>query len=225
MRAVIFDVDGTLLDTTQGVLSAVRYTIEKHGLYPLSEKELLAFIGPPIQDSFARAYGLEGAVLQELATSFRDRYKGEDLFRAVPYDGIYQVCEELKSCGIVLAVATYKREDYAVRIMRHFGFDRYTELIHGADHENRLKKVDIIRRCLEDMGVSDPHDAVMIGDSDNDMIGADAVGTNFLGVTYGFGFHSREDVTLLAEKMTRTKVIGIAERPAEIMQWIKADRE
>ena len=60
----VFDVDGTLLDTTEGVIAAVEYTIEKKGLKPLDRETLLTFIGPPIQDSFARVYGLSGEFLQ-----------------------------------------------------------------------------------------------------------------------------------------------------------------
>ena len=211
---IIFDVDGTLLDTTEGVLSAVTYTIREHQLAELSREELLTFIGPPIQDSFARVYGLSGEVLQELATTFRNRYKDVDLLKAVPYDGIYEVCEELKKRGIKIAIATYKRQDYATKIIQHFGFDRYTDIIYGADHENQLKKVDIIRKCLEDMGIDDPHEAVMVGDSDNDAIGAMKIGMEFIGVTYGFGFKTKEDV------MQFTHVAGVAETTQEILRYL-----
>ncbi|MCM1103060.1 MAG: HAD hydrolase-like protein [Clostridium sp.] len=214
-RAVVFDVDGTLLDTSEGVLSSVRYTIEAHGLAPLSDRELRRFIGPPIQDSFAREYGLSGSILQELATTFRDRYKGGDLFKAVPYDGIFEVFAELKQCGIPIAVATYKREDYARRIMQHFGFDRYTDIIYGADHENRLKKADIIRKCLTHAGVTEPKQAVMIGDSDHDAAGAQAIGLSFLGVTYGFGFRKAEEV------LRYENAVGCAAVPAELIPYLK----
>ena len=67
----VFDVDGTLLDTTEGVLASVKYTIDKMGFEPLSEDVLKTFIGPPIQDSFAKAYNLSGDILQDIATCFR----------------------------------------------------------------------------------------------------------------------------------------------------------
>lgn len=218
-KAVVFDVDGTLLDTSEGVLSSVRYTIEAYGLAPLSDQELRRFIGPPIQDSFAREYGLDGGILQELATTFRDRYKGDDLFKAVPYDGIFQVLEKLKQCGIPIAVATYKREDYARRIMQHFGFDRYTDMIYGADHENRLKKADIIRKCLEHAGVAAPEQAVMVGDSDNDAAGAQKIGLKFLGVTYGFGFRKPEEV------LSYEHAVGCAAAPAELIPYLAGQQE
>lgn len=121
----VFDVDGTLLDTTEGVLSSVEYTIEHFGFEPLSEQRLKKFIGPPIQNSFADAYGLSGDILQEIASVFRNRYKDVDLLKAKPYDGIYEAMDSLVKKDVKIAVATYKRQDYAERILRHFGFDRY----------------------------------------------------------------------------------------------------
>lgn len=185
----IFDVDGTLLDTTEGVLNAVKYTIEAVGLPELSEEVLKTFIGPPIQDSFGKAYRIEDErYLQELAGIFRGRYKDFELFKASPYEGIYEVFENLSAAGIKPAIATYKREDYARSIMHYFGFDRYTDIIFGADHENRLKKKDIIRKCLETYSQLPAEAAIMVGDTEHDALAAAQLGMDFLGVTYGFGF-------------------------------------
>lgn len=212
-ETVVFDVDGTLLDTTEGVLASVKYTIEQFGLNNLAEEQLKAFIGPPIQDSFARTYGLDGPVLQELATVFRNRYKSVDLLKAKPYEGIYEVFEELVKNGKKIAVATYKRQDYATEILKHFGFDKYTNILYGADHENKLKKKDIIEKCLHDTGTLDYEKAVMIGDSDNDAIGAEKIGISFIGVTYGFGFKTKEDV----EKYSN---VGCARQPWQILEFL-----
>lgn len=212
-KTAVFDLDGTLLDTSAGVLASVRYTIEHFGFRALTEEELRSFIGPPIQDSFAKAYGLEGDILQRIATVFRKRYKEADLLKAVPYDGIYDVFERLIDNGIKPAIATYKRQDYATEILVHFGFDKYTDIMYGADHENKLKKSDIIRNAICDAGVSDPGEAVMIGDTDNDAIGAKLLNMKFIGVTYGFGFHTTADV----EKFPN---IGAARTADEISRLI-----
>ena len=209
-KVVVFDVDGTLLDTSEGVLASVKYTINKHNLPVIDEETLKTFIGPPIQDSFARVYHLSGDILQELATTFRNQYKNEDLLKAVPYEGIYDVFDALVSNGIKPAIATYKRQDYATRIMEHFGFDKYTDIIYGADHENKLKKKDIIELALRDSGVTDFSEAVMVGDSDNDAIGAAGIGTRFVGVTYGFGFKSVEDVGKFSN-------VGVAKSAVELI--------
>ncbi len=199
-RLVIFDLDGTLLDTTEGVLNAARYTIDVCGFAPLSEERLKTFIGPPIQESFRSAYGIEDTGrLQEIAGIFRDRYKERELYKAVPYPDIFDTCRRIKDAGIMLAVATYKREDYAVDIMRHFGFDRYMTAIYGADHENRLKKADIIQKCLQLPDRGQPLNvraAVMVGDTVNDSLGAKQAGVDFIGVLYGFGFRDRSEEAL-----------------------------
>lgn len=210
----VFDVDGTLLDTTEGVLEAVQYTIDKMGFSPLSKQQLYTFIGPPIQDSFAKAYGLEGEILQEIATCFRNRYKDYELLKAKPYEGIYEVFETLTRKGIKLAVATYKRQDYAETILKHFGFHQYTNIFYGADHENKLKKVDIIKKCMCDLGIYDYTNAVMIGDSSHDALGAKKIGMDFLGVTYGFDFKSSEDVF-------QFNAIGVANTPKELLKYFE----
>ncbi len=208
----VFDVDGTLLDTTEGVLSSVKYTVEHFGFKPLSEQRLKKFIGPPIQNSFADAYGLSGNILQEVAGVFRNRYKNFDLLKARPYDGIYETMDSLVKNGVRIAVATYKRQDYAEMILRHFGFERYTDITYGADHENRLKKRDIIEKCINDFGVFDYSSVVMIGDSDNDAIGAKNIGISFIAVTYGFGFEN-------AENAMEFPNVGIAGTPADIANF------
>ena len=116
----IFDVDGTLLDTTEGVLASVERVIKERGLEPLEKEQLLTFIGPPIHDSFAKAYGLSGPILQEMADEFRTYYKDEYLYLATPYEGIYEAMNRLSELGIKIAVATYKREDYARMILEYF---------------------------------------------------------------------------------------------------------
>ena len=194
-KGAVFDLDGTLLDTSEGIKAAVRFAIDRFGLEPLSDERLNSFIGPPIQNSFAAAYGLDGQIIQEITGVFRDRYKTYDLLKAKPYEGIYDVFGALLENGIKPAVATYKRQDYASEILIHFGFDRYTDIMYGADHENKLKKKDIIEKALIDMGISNYSDAVMIGDTDNDAIGAAEIGTKFVGVTYGFGFRNAQDVS------------------------------
>ncbi len=212
-KCVVFDVDGTLLDTSEGILSAVRYTIDKYGLSPLDEETIKSFIGPPIQNTFKRVYGFEDDIISDMASTFRDRYKEEDLLLAKPYDGIYEVFEYLNSVGIKTAIATYKREDYALKLLKHFHFDQYTDSMYGSDFEGKLKKKDIIDLALKKAGVEDYSQALMVGDSDNDAIGAAGIGSKFLGVTYGFGFKKKEEVYQFDS-------IGVATNAKEIIQII-----
>lgn len=209
----VFDLDGTLLDTSEGILAAVRYTIGSMGFAPLPEAQLLTFIGPPVQESFARAYGLSGPILQTIAGVFRDRYANVDLLGARPYPGVYDLLDRLRDAGVQTAVATYKREDYALSLLRHFGFDRYTALMHGGDHENKLRKRDIIELCIKESGVTDRARVVMVGDTAHDARGAAEIGVDFIGVTFGFGFRTEADLDLYPN-------VGCAQTPLDILRPI-----
>lgn len=205
---VIFDLDGTLLDTREGILESVRYAAEQLRYPALPHETLLSFIGPPIQQSFMTHYGCSLEQAQEAAGIFRDYYKDSALLRASPYDGIYDLCSCLQSHGVRMAVATYKREDYALTLLRYFHFDRYCDPMHGADHENRLKKEDIISLCMAEMSASKA-DTVLVGDTTHDAKGALEAGIPFIGVTYGFGFQTPEDVDAYPS-------IGTANSPMDI---------
>lgn len=183
----IFDVDGTLLDTSKGVISSLKYVIEQYGLDMPQDETLAAFIGPPVQETFRSRFGLSGNAPDEAADLFRTHYKEKDLFKAEPYDGIFELLEKLKANDVKIAAATYKREDYALDILAHFGFDSYSNIMYGSDLNGKLKKSDIIMKCVNESGIS-PNSAVMIGDTSNDRIGAELAGIDFIAVTYGFGY-------------------------------------
>ncbi|MBQ6575044.1 MAG: HAD hydrolase-like protein [Lachnospiraceae bacterium] len=191
---VIFDLDGTLLDTSEGIKKSVGYVIDSLNLPKITDDVLRTFIGPPMQRSFERVFGMNSDDAMKAADMFRDRYKDGDVLLARPYDGIFETIEELERAGIKTAVATYKRQDYADIILEHFGFDRAVDAICGSDFEGKLSKKDIIKNAIDVLGVSDISRAVMVGDSDNDAQGAAELGIAFIGVTYGFGFAGKADV-------------------------------
>lgn len=209
---VIFDLDGTLLDTREGVLESVKYAAKKLGFGELTHETLLKFVGPPIQRSLITYCGCDKETAQEGADIFRNYYKSFALLKAEPYEGIYELCEKLKKSGVKMAVATYKREDYALTLLRHFGFDRYCDSMHGADNNNILKKEDIVRMCQDELGAS-RENSVLVGDTEHDAAGAARAGTPFLAVTYGFGFKSKKDVVSYP-------YIGVAKTPLEIADII-----
>lgn len=187
MKYVIFDLDGTLLDTSKGIKDAVHFTIEKMGYKELEDSELDSFIGPPIQNSLIEHFGCSIEEAQQGANVFRDYYKNVSLLKATPYEGIYDVLEYINSNGMRAAVATYKREDYALQLLKAFRFNNYCEVMHGADNFNRLSKADIIKMCVDELG-GNVEEAIYVGDTNGDLKGAKECGMSFVGVTYGFGF-------------------------------------
>jgi phosphoglycolate phosphatase len=210
---VIFDLDGTILDTSEGILAAAKYAIQQMGFELPSAEVLQSFIGPPIQDSFAKTFHVEGNELRQMSEAFRNQYKDHELLKAKPYEGIYGVFRALLDRRICIAIATYKREDYALRLLQAYSFHTYTSIIFGSDMEGVLKKQDIIMQCITSSNISDMHRVVMIGDTDNDQIGAAKLGLDFIGVTYGFGYKMNEVIS-------GNNIIGIAETPRQILELI-----
>lgn len=210
-RAVIFDVDGTLLDTTDGVIESAVYAAKSFGYPELPYETMLKFVGPPIQESFIKHYGFSVSDAQKAANVFRSYYKDNALLKATPYKGIFDVCKFLQKSNVKQAVATYKREDYALTLLHHFSFDAYLDVIHGADNNNVLTKSDIIKLCISDMGYKE-NECVLIGDTLHDANGAAESGIDFIAVTYGFGFKRNESISV--------NHIAVADKPEDLIHFI-----
>lgn len=192
LSLVIFDLDGTLLDTSEGVMCAIDSITEAFNLRSLSTVEKQSFIGPPIQVSFERQYSLTKERAWEIATRWREVYKDEYLFYAKPYDGIYELLTFCREMGLKTAVATNKREDYTRTLLEHFGFTEHFDCICGTDMAGTLTKPELILRCIDRTGAAEPERCLMVGDTEGDLAAAKAAGTDFLGVTYGYGFREGE---------------------------------
>lgn len=204
-RALVWDIDGTLLNTLKGLVAAYQYTIEQLNLPEKSYEEIATFIGPTPQTIFVSKFGLSEIEAQNAADVFRDRYKNVDLLKAEPYSNLLSVLESFSKMGYKQAVATNKRQDYAVDICKYFGLDKYCQPIYGADNFNKLSKAELIKNCLKDLEVAD-NQVVMIGDTIGDKVAAEQAGVGFIGVNYGFGFKNIE---------------GYANSPSEILDLLK----
>ncbi len=191
-KTIIFDLDGTLLNPKQGILKSVIGTIEQLGLEQLPEETINEFIGPPIQVSFQKYYNKTSEQAQAMAEIFRDLYKNKYLYDAVVYDGIIELLSTLKQ-RYKLAIATYKREDYAIDLLKYFNLAEYFDIIYGGDNNNKLTKQDIILKCVDYLSC-EPSECVMIGDTKSDGIAAKNLGLDFIAVTYGFGFKNKNDI-------------------------------
>ena len=201
IRSIIFDLDGTLLDTSVGVLSSVQKMIEHFGLHNLDDDDMRSFIGPPINKNLERLYGMAPDKAMEAMSYFREEYPKGDIFRAEHYDGMDELLYSLKDLGFKVGVSTYKREDMAKTLLEEKGLAKYFDVIHGSNAASDL--------TIRDLGF-EPDETVMVGDSDNDAIGAEEAGALFIGVTYGFGFSSPEEIE-------QYDPFGIAESPLDIL--------
>lgn len=216
--AVLFDVDGTLLDTSEGIALSVRETIEHFGLKELPQEELLRFIGPPIEWSFEGKCGVTGDKLREVTNYFRDIYSNKNLLLAKPYDGIYELLDILVKKDIAIGIATYKKQDYAEKLLYAMHFNDYTEHIYGSDYEGKLLKSDIINLCIDSLGVSDHSKVLMVGDSKHDAKGAEAAGASFAGVSFGFGFGE-----FGGENITEYEHVCYVDTPLELIKLLEEE--
>ena len=215
-KYVLFDLDGTLIDTKEGIISAVVQTMNRFGQEVPQRSVLESFIGPPMQDSIKSLYQLDDETAMKMANTFRDLYRTDKyLYNSEPYEGIFLLLDTLKKQGAVVGVATYKRNDYATKLLVEKGFDKYTSYMYGSDFEGKLTKADIIRQCLNNMGCRDNADAVYIGDGESDGKNANAVGIDFIAVTYGYGFKN-DNETLVYNP------VGIAHDCADLEKFLLA---
>lgn len=207
-RGILFDLDGTLMDTAEGILASIRYTTETLGYEPLSEGVMRTFIGPPVRSSLQRTYHLSDEEADKANEVFRNRYKDHDVLMASAYDGIENLLKELKNQGYLIGVATLKREDYARKLLDHYHISDYCDTICGGDFEGKFLKADVLNLCLERLGLT-REEAVLVGDTVSDGNGARIVGTDFIAVTFGFGPDS-------AEKWAEFNPVFVADSAKEI---------
>jgi len=185
---ILFDLDGTLTDPGLGITNSVMYALKKFGIEETDRTSLYRFIGPPLRESFQRFYGFS-AEQSELATDYyREYFSDRGLYENAVYDGVEDMLKTLREQGKHLILATSKPEVFAVEILRYFKLAQYFTLIAGATMEvGRNKKADVIAYAMESVGITDPTQAVMIGDREHDILGAKENGLASIGVLYGYG--------------------------------------
>lgn len=189
---VLFDLDGTLTDPGRGITNSVAHSLKKFGIEVEDKKELYKFIGPPLHDSFMRYYGFSKEEAETAVEYFREYFRDTGIFENEVYDGIENLLSKLKASGRKIILATSKPEEFAKRILVHFGLDKYFDFTAGATMDtSRVKKGDVIAYALRESGCSSQN-AVMIGDKMHDILGAKENGLASIGVLFGYG--SREEL-------------------------------
>ncbi|WP_074389761.1 HAD family hydrolase [Streptococcus suis] len=186
-QTILFDLDGTLTDSGQGILNSVAYTLEKMGIEEPDTANLNRFIGPPLYESFSRFYQLSPEDTQSAVDAFRVYFKEKGMFENQLYPGIIPLLEELRTAGKTLVIATSKPEIFAKQILEHFGIAHYFDVIAGASLDSsRISKADVIGYAINQLEAFPKH-AVMIGDREHDIEGARMHQLPAIGVLYGYG--------------------------------------
>ncbi len=185
---ILLDMDGTLIDSSPGIVNALRYALGHMGIDEGDDGKLVTFIGPPLYESFRRAYGFDRAASAEATRFFQVYYEKRGWLENALYPGIPELLSRWHREGRRLIMATSKPESFAVRIARRFGIDTMFRLIAGGDEEERnVEKEHIIESARRRLALPRFDSAVMIGDRKHDVVGAQRHHIPAVGVLYGFG--------------------------------------
>lgn len=184
-KCILFDLDGTLTDSGEGIINCATLALNHFGL-PVPDRETMrVFVGPPLDETFIK-FGVPAERTDEAIAVYRSRYTTVGKFENFPYPGAEDLLRHLREKGHRLFVATSKPEGMSVEILEKFGLARYFEMICGATLDgSRSKKADIIDYLLQKAGGAE--NAIMVGDTAYDVIGAKAHGMPAIGVSWGYG--------------------------------------
>ena len=191
---VLFDFDGTIMDTSEGIYNAFDYVCDHYGMERKGKDFYSRLIGPPLLDSFRTAFKFSPGQCEDALKVYREYYTPKGLYEVKVYDGIPLLLENLKRAGKILAVASSKPECFVNELLERFGLSGYFDFAGGSDlEETRVKKCDVIEYVLGNLGVKDKAVCVMAGDRKFDVQGALEAGISCIGVLWGFG--SREELS------------------------------
>lgn len=210
-KAIFFDLDGTLTDSGEGIMNCAALALEHFGLPVPPRQQMRVFVGPPLDLTF-RQFGVPADQTDEAIRVYRSRYTTVGLFENFPYPGIQELLEALRSQGHRLFIATSKPEGMSVQILEHFGLAHYFEKICGATLDgSRSEKADVIAYLLQQIGTAE--NAIMVGDTAFDVIGAQKHGIPTIGVAWGYGTVS---------DMCNAGAVAIAQSPQHLLSLLQA---
>ncbi len=186
MKIVLFDLDGTITDSSEGIVNSIKYALSRLGFPEEPTEKIKQFIGPPLQQTFKINYGISD--YQNAVTIYREYYAEKGIYENRLYDGIVAVLDQLKNEGYTIGLATGKPTYYSHIILKHFKIDHYFNAVVGSNmNGTRGEKPEIIRDVLAELNYDkELHEVVMIGDRKHDVHGAHHHQIKCIGVTYGY---------------------------------------
>ena len=187
---ILFDLDGTILDSAHGITETLAYMFEKLGRPVPSRAKLLEYVGPPILDSFRDLAGMTASQSQAALEVYRPRYLERGALESTVYPGVAQLLRDIHDSPIPLSLATSKPELPATKMLNLAGLTQFFDVITGAsEDEVRSRKADVVAEALLRLAqlgfdISNP---VMVGDREHDIAGAAGHGVPTIFVGWGYG--------------------------------------
>ena len=186
-NTIFFDLDGTIIDSGEGVSNSVLYALDKFGIKETRENAL-RFIGPPLAESFRDFYGFDDEKATKGIEIYREYYREKGIFECYLYDGIRKLLEKLKENGYKVVLCTSKPEEYAHRVLRFFEIFDLFDYACGAtmDEKTRATKDEVMQYAFDTSG-AEREKTLMVGDRKFDINSARKFGIDSVGVTFGYG--------------------------------------
>jgi phosphoglycolate phosphatase len=187
-QTIIFDLDGTLVDSAPGILASYQLAFNQCGLQPKVPLES-SLIGPPMRETMALVAGVsDHTTLEKLIASFKEAYDGEGCLQTPAFEGVESMMQALKSRGIQLFIATNKRAYPTHKIMGHLGWTDYFEGVYGPDSFDppKANKAALIKQIMQDHQL-DSGNTLYVGDRDEDGLASQANNLDFLFASWGYG--------------------------------------
>ncbi len=187
-HGIIFDLDGTLTDSKEGLLASLRSMHDAVGWAQPTEQELLRWLGPPLVTVLAEA-GRTPEEIEVALRAFRTQMAEGGLVDSTLYPGVDRLVADLDDAGRPLAVATHKIQRDAETVVAHYAMLHRFRGVHGRiDGEAGHSKATVIARAMDSLGLR-ADEVVMVGDRVNDIASARELGVRSIGVSYGYGGH------------------------------------
>lgn len=212
IEAVIFDLDGTVLDTLDDLTDSVNTALEKYHLPARTREEVRSFVGNGLRSLMLRAVPAGDAEpeFEELFVFFRDYYRSHCDIKTGPYEGIFQLMKEIQSRNIKMAIVSNKF-DLGVKVLNEKFFSDYIKVAIGErEGISRKPAPNSVNEALRLLGVEKAH-AVYVGDSDVDILTAKNAGIRCVSVSWGF-----RDEAFLREKGAEV----VIDSPLELLEYV-----
>lgn len=186
-KNAVFDLDGTLTDSGEGITKSVEYALNKMGINEYEPSTLYRFIGPPLLESFMQYFGMDKDDAELAVKYYRERYSSKGVYENRLYVGVKQLLTELKQNGINIYVASSKPQLFVEKILKQHGiFDMFNFVAGASFDKTRADKPSVLKYLMDNTEVT-ADSAVMIGDRMHDIEGAHTFNMKCIAVLYGFG--------------------------------------